>query len=228
MTTHPRPAVAIALLGAIASLCACEEDRPPAPLADAGPRDAVVSDRMQAEDSTVDLDARVGDERAAEESGTSDSAIADAGPESDGSHAADGMVVRPDGAFGELDSGPCPVPPAGCSYDTSRPGCALRCPCGSTSCDETQWCMRTTPGACSGEGTCVPRPASCPSGEYEPVCGCDGATYNSACDANRLGVAVAREGECDSADCRMRPCPPGWACRRCGERHACLRPGDMC
>jgi hypothetical protein len=31
-----------------------------------------------------------------------------------------------------------------------------------------------------------------------PVCGCNGLTYSSACDANGAGVSIAYSGECGS------------------------------
>lgn len=32
---------------------------------------------------------------------------------------------------------------------------------------------------------------------YQPVCGTDGQTYSSVCEANRLNIQVAHAGECD-------------------------------
>jgi hypothetical protein len=32
--------------------------------------------------------------------------------------------------------------------------------------------------------------------DYTPVCGCDGKTYSNACHAQREGVRVVSEGQC--------------------------------
>jgi hypothetical protein len=44
-------------------------------------------------------------------------------------------------------------------------------------------------------GVCRKRPQMCTM-IYAPVCGCDGKTYASACNAAAKGVSVAAEGEC--------------------------------
>ncbi len=46
-------------------------------------------------------------------------------------------------------------------------------------------------------GECVERPLSC-DGVLDPVCGCDGRTYTSACEAAGSGVSVDHTGTCDS------------------------------
>ena len=44
-------------------------------------------------------------------------------------------------------------------------------------------------------GTCQAKPQIC-NMLYAPVCGCDGKTYPSACNAASKGVSVAAQGAC--------------------------------
>jgi hypothetical protein len=50
-------------------------------------------------------------------------------------------------------------------------------------------------GAADQPGVCLPRPEACIL-IYDPVCGCDGLTHGSACQAASNGTDVAYEGEC--------------------------------
>ena len=51
--------------------------------------------------------------------------------------------------------------------------------------------------ACASEGVCEPRPAGCLE-ERAAVCGCDGHPYTNRCEAARVGVSVANEGDCST------------------------------
>lgn len=67
-------------------------------------------------------------------------------------------------------------------------------------CEEGEYCASTV---CGGTGSCESKPLMCPD-VVEPVCGCDEATYESECEAQRAGVRVASEGRCacaENADC---------------------------
>ncbi|MBW2390237.1 MAG: hypothetical protein JRG89_17680, partial [Deltaproteobacteria bacterium] len=69
----------------------------------------------------------------------------------------------------------------------------------STQCEIGQSCSKPE-NACEAEGICRPLPALCPL-YFDPVCGCDGETYNNGCDANQGGTSVAHEGACDNGVC---------------------------
>jgi len=62
-------------------------------------------------------------------------------------------------------------------------------------CNSEHYCAKQT---CDyGQGTCTKRTLTCNGGS--PVCGCDGQTYNSQCDACRLGANVRSNGSCPSS-----------------------------
>jgi hypothetical protein len=65
---------------------------------------------------------------------------------------------------------------------------------------------------------------------YDPVCGIDRVTYGNACEAERVGVDIAYDGECvPEVTCLDRGCPDGWTCDYCqasdgNARWICLSP----
>ena len=101
--------------------------------------------------------------------------------------------------------------------------------CGSnTQCAADQFCDA---GFCSSElGVCNPRPAMCDDTEMNPVCGCDGTTYQSACFAELAGVNLAATpGGCVCDD--NSECVAGQFCaldNSCTNRGGCLPIPETC
>ena len=68
---------------------------------------------------------------------------------------------------------------------------------------ECRWVgyCRHAKGNCGQPGLCDEKPFTCPP-DYEPVCGCNGGTYQNDCFAARLAVSVDYVGTCNEApDC---------------------------
>ncbi len=61
----------------------------------------------------------------------------------------------------------------------------------------TDFCQTATGqcGVADAQGACTVRPDFCTE-RRQPVCGCDGTTYDNACKAAQAGVNVQAEGEC--------------------------------
>ena len=66
-------------------------------------------------------------------------------------------------------------------------------------CPEGLYCVHSLK-SCEGPGQCQPAKIIL-SGDYRPVCGCDGLTYGHEDTAHSNGVAVAKQGVC------QRPAP---------------------
>jgi hypothetical protein len=65
-------------------------------------------------------------------------------------------------------------------------------------CGPLEYCQKAV-GDCNGVGVCAERPGACPA-IFDPVCGCDGITYSSACVAAAAGMNVAHEAPCCPGD----------------------------
>lgn len=61
-------------------------------------------------------------------------------------------------------------------------------------CDEGSFCLYPEE-QCAPPGNCARRDVLCLA-IVDPVCGCDGQTYSSACIAQQMGVSVLHRGEC--------------------------------
>ena len=109
---------------------------------------------------------------------------------------------------------------------------------GNADCDKEkrEFCRRPA-GQCGGEGTCEAKAEVCIE-IYQPVCGCDGATYANDCKAAEAGASVQSEGECAGTDGAggpgvAAPAVPGAtsACATdedCGAGRFCERPTGQC
>ncbi len=66
---------------------------------------------------------------------------------------------------------------------------------------------------CDRLGACIPIPDACPT-VWDPVCGCDGATYGNECEAEMSLVSVAHSGACGDSCLVADDCAaPGQYCR---------------
>lgn len=72
---------------------------------------------------------------------------------------------------------------------------------GRSSCGERAYCAYPIALQCGSgdqQGVCTAQPDSCPRGiRYDPVCACNGKTYDGGCNAAAAGTSVQRVGACD-------------------------------
>lgn len=89
-------------------------------------------------------------------------------------------------------------------------------------CRDDQLCLPLLSRACPGPrhvGICVPKPRMCPD-VSDPVCGCDGVTYDNLCEAAAARTAIEHTGACaPTGGCGSTGVCPGSG--TCGGGGAC-------
>lgn len=120
--------------------------------------------------------------------------------------AAAGGVAVADPGDGSVTAGGCPdggtsLGPIDADWDEGGLCCVAGVACGAragATCTAQQYCAYEEGeycGAADAEATCQARPSACDA-DLKPVCGCDGNTYASACEANAAGSGILSSGEC--------------------------------
>ena len=99
----------------------------------------------------------------------------------------------------------------------------------SADCDPGAVCLLPD-GLCGGVGTCVVSPPECAAST--PVCGCDGQTHASFCEAVKAGVSVLSPGTCGQTCADHRDCAYGQTCYKvagdCFGQGVCVRIEATC
>lgn len=99
-------------------------------------------------------------------------------------------------------------------------GDALVAQC-APSCKGNELCV-TEVGQCGGVGQCNPIVTSCPD-TIEPVCGCDGVTYDNACFAQLSRASIDYVGTCVPP--YIPPCSPPCSASEYCDLTNCQGPG---
>ena len=96
------------------------------------------------------------------------------------------------GCDGQTYANACSAARVGVNVRSEGP-CPVICT-NNSHCGGMYYCSKE-PGDCGGEGLCSEFPYVCPD-IWDPVCGCDGETYDNSCYAAMAGVNVDFSGEC--------------------------------
>ena len=122
-----------------------------------------------------------------------------------------GLVLAACEMIGGESPDPAPQPYAGpvdVNGDPLRPGAVvalgqacggmmgLRCQGAETGATFCDYQPADLCGAADAMGRCTIAPVACPP-VSTPVCGCDGLTYESACQARAARTGIARYGACE-------------------------------
>ena len=139
----------------------------------------------------------------------------------------DGGEITPDAGAHPVDGGTTEADVGGGSPQTCGTRGAQPCPAGSF-CNHP---IEANCGRTDQPGVCEPVPEAC-NRRLDPVCGCDGQTYDNACEAARAEVSVAAQGRCPDGCTDNRDCDRGAYCAKalglCEEIGVCEQRPDVC